>query len=285
LIVAFSALALYPDLRGLEDPGVGFPMVIRDLAPVGMRGLMLVVFFAAFMSTISTQMNWGASYLVSDFYKRFIKLDASDRHLTLASRLGSIVVLLLGGIASYFMIELKVSVDKAWKILAALGAGTGAVFMLRWFWWRINAWTEIAAMVGSLVFFVVFSLVDTGLKTEQILAIVAGLTVLTWLIVTYLTPPERKETLLAFYRKIRPDGPGWKPIAVEAPEVKTDRTLGVSIVTALFAAGIVYLTIPGLGFLIFHEFPKALGCLVSAIVCAVAVVLLMRKTGWERIAR
>ena len=102
------------------------------------------------MSTLATQINWGASYLVNDFYHRFIAPKASDRHLTWASRIATVIVLVMGGIATTFI----TSVDKAWKFIAALGAGTGAVFMLRWFWWRINAWTEIAAMVGSLVFFV-----------------------------------------------------------------------------------------------------------------------------------
>ncbi len=126
-------------------------MVIRDLAPAGLRGLMLVTFFAAFMSTISTQMNWGASYLVRDVYQRFLKPRASDRHYANASRLASLLVLLCGGVATWLMKDF--SIDTIWQILLSLGAGTGLVFMLRWFWWRINAWSEIVAMLASLVFF------------------------------------------------------------------------------------------------------------------------------------
>ncbi|MFC1757790.1 sodium:solute symporter family protein, partial [Planctomycetota bacterium] len=146
LLVAFVAVAIYPNLAESDDPGAGFAMVIRDLSPVGLRGLMLVTFFSAFMSTISTQMNWGASYLVRDVYQRFIAPNASDKQLTAASRIASLFVLVVGGVVSGVMVETGLDIDDAWKILLALGAGTGAVFMLRWFWWRINAWSEIAAM-------------------------------------------------------------------------------------------------------------------------------------------
>jgi Na+/proline symporter len=190
-------------------------MVMRDLAPVGLRGLLLVTFFAAFMSTISTQMNWGASYLVNDFYKRFVRPDAEGPHLTRVSRLVSLLILAIGSIAAYLMRD--ISVDEAWKFLAALGAGTGAVFMLRWFWWRINAWSEIVAMIASLAFFIVVSrFVESN---EYRLAIVAGLTIVTWLAATFLTAPENRETLERFYRAVRPGGPGWRPLAHLAPDV------------------------------------------------------------------
>jgi SSS family solute:Na+ symporter len=281
LMIAFVALAMYPDLRSMADPGVGFPMVIRDLAPAGVRGLVLVAFFAAFMSTISTQMNWGASYLVSDFYHRFIRPDAGDRHLARVSRLVSVFVLALGAGAAWFMRDTPV--DKAWKILAALGAGTGAVFMLRWYWWRINAWTEIAAMIASLAFFGVVS--RFVVQNEHRMAIVAALTIGTWLVVTFLTRPERPETLERFYRKVRPGGPGWRPQAAACPEVSADRNLGVSILAAAFAAGIVYLTLPGVGLIIFGQYGKAAAALSGAVVCVVVVFALMRRVGWETIAR
>ncbi len=149
LIVAFVALVKYPELRTLSDPGEGFPRVMRDLLPPGLRGWLLTAFFAAYMSTLSTQVNWGASYLVNDLYKRFIKRDATDKHYAWVSRLASLVIVLLAAAVT----PLITSVESAWKFLAALGAGTGAVFILRWFWWRINAWTEISAMVASLGFF------------------------------------------------------------------------------------------------------------------------------------
>jgi Na+/proline symporter len=279
LMVAFAALAMYPDMRTLDNPGVGFPRVIRDLAPAGVRGLLIVAFFSAYMSTISTQMNWGASYLVNDVYKRFIRPDAADRHLTRMARAVSVLVLAMGGVAAWLMRDM--SVDEAWKLLTALGAGTGAVFMLRWFWWRINAWTEIVAMVVSLVAFLVVSrFIETN---EYRMAAVAAVTIAAWLVATWVTPPERPETLERFYRKIRPGGPGWGPQARAHPEVQVDRRMGLSLAAAALAAGIVYCTLPAIGFLIFGAYGKAALAFGGAAVCAVGVVMLVKRIGWGRL--
>jgi Na+/proline symporter len=276
LIIAFVALALYPDLASMDNPGAGFPMVVRDLAPAGIRGLILVSFFAAFMSTISTQMNWGASYLVNDVYARFMRPDADDRHLARASRVASVLVLALGAGAAWLMRD--VSVDQAWKLLAALGAGTGAVFMLRWYWWRINAWSEISAMAASLAFFLLVSgFVE---RNEHRLAVVAGLTIATWLAVTFVTPPEDDSVLRRFYRKVRPGGPGWRPLAAACPDVDADRGLRWSVLAALLAAAMVYLTLPGVGLLIFGDYARAALALAGAAACAAGVAALIRRIGW-----
>ena len=203
LLVALTALAVYPDLRGLDDPGVGYPMLIRDIAPPGLRGVMLVVFFAAFMSTLSTQINWAASYLVGDFYRRFLKPEADDQHLTRVSRFATLFVMVVCAGAAWLM--RGIAVDEAWKFLAALGAGTGAVFMLRWFWWRINAWSEISAMIASLVYFVIVSQYIES--NEHRLAIVAALTIPTWLVITFLTRPGERRNA----RCVLPtDSPRWR---------------------------------------------------------------------------
>jgi len=285
LLVAFAAMVMYPELHeqvrqdDTFDAGVGFPRVIRDLAPAGLRGLMLVAFFSAFMSTISTQLNWGSSYLVNDFYRRFIRPNADQRELTRASRIATVLMLCLGGIAAWLMRDR--SIDDAWKLLVALGAGTGAVFMLRWFWWRISAWTEIAAMIGSLVFFVLVTSIaayfDVKLASEHVMAIVAGMTMVLWLVVTYVTPPESSDTLVDFYRRVRPGGPGWRPIAARAPDVAADRHLGISLLAALLATGIVFLMIPGVGLLIFGRYAPAATCIGGAIACALGVAWLMKK--------
>ncbi len=280
LLVAFAALALYPDLRTLDDPGVGYPSVIRDLAPVGLRGLMLVAFFAAFMSTVSTQMNWGASYLVNDLYKRFIRPNADERHLTRVSRVASLAVLVAGIVSARLMQD--ISVDEAWKLLAALGAGTGAVFMLRWFWWRINAWSEIVAMAASLVAFAAVSgFVESN---EYRLAVVAGLTIAAWVVATYVTRPEDDETLVRFYRSVRPAGPGWRPVARSLPGVRADEHLGLSVVAALLAAGIVYCTLPAIGLFLFGEYGRGALALAGAVACAVGMVLCIKRIGWTGVA-
>ena len=277
LMIGFAALVMYPELRGSDDPEIGFPIVMRELSPDGIRGLMLVTFFAAFMSTISTLMNLSASYLVNDIYKRFLKPGADEKHLTRVSRITSLGVLVLGGITAGWM--RNVPIAAAWKLLLALGAGTGAVFMLRWFWWRINAWSEITAMTASLIYFVIVS--NYVERNEYRMVIVAGLTIVTWLIVTFLTPPERQDVLDRFYRKVRPGGPGWAPMARAAPDIACDRHLGLSIIAALFAGGIVYLTLPGVGSLIFGQYPQAVLCLGSALGCGIMVNILIKKIGWE----
>ena len=281
LLVALTALAVYPDLRQLDDPGVGYPMLIRDIAPPGLRGVMLVVFFAAFMSTLSTQINWAASYLVGDFYRRFMKPEADERHLTRVSRLATLFVMVVCAGAAWLM--RGIAVDEAWKFLAALGAGTGAVFMLRWFWWRINAWSEISAMIASLIYFVIVS--QHIESNEHRLAIVAALTIPTWLLVTFLTRPEKEATLDAFYEQIRPGGGGWKPVAARKPGVDVDQHLVWSIIAAFLATAVVYLTIPGVGMVLFGQYGRGLLALVGALGCAVATYQLVHRIGWEKMTR
>ena len=281
IMISFAALAMYPDIRTnyiadeSYDPGVGFPMVMRELCGPGLAGLMIVAFFAAFMSTISTQMNWGASYLVRDFAEPLFLRNADDQTLAKAAKWISVFILVVGIVFGFFM--QGIPVDSAWKLLAALGAGTGLVFMLRWFWWRINAWSEIVAMLASLLYFTLLG--NSGYREEEKMAIVAFATIVTWLIATYVTPAENEQTLRAFYRKIQPDGPGWKPIAALEPEVKQDGQLGTSILGALLASGIVYCTLPAIGHLIFGRIGSAIACGVGGVLCAVGVAIILRKLG------
>ena len=283
ILVALVALVMHPELLTSADPGRGFPQVIRELAPTGLRGLMLVTFAAAFMSTISTQMNWGASYLVNDLYKRFVAPQADDRQLMRMSRLASFVVLLLGGFVAWLMVTRDVSVDDAWAFLAALGAGVGGVFLLRWFWWRINAWSELVAMFGSLLVFLGVKLWQEALPPAEQLAgeyrslLVAVLTLGLWLTATLLTAPEPREHLVRFYRRIRPDGPGWGPIAAAAPDVRPDGGLGRSILCAVLGTTVIWTTLPGIGGLIFGDYGKAALCLGVAAVAAVAMLALMPR--------
>jgi Na+/proline symporter len=284
ILVAFAAIVMHPDLLTSKDPGAGFPQVIRELAPAGLRGLMLVTFAAAFMSTISTQMNWGASYLVNDLYKRFVAPDADDRQLLRMSRLASFVVLLLGGFVAWLMVTQDISVDTAWAFLAALGAGVGGVFLLRWFWWRINVWSELVAMFGSLLVFVIVWLWQGSIEpaTErmrgeyQSLLVALGSLAL-WLTATLLTRPEPRDHLVAFYRRIRPDGPGWRPIAALAPDARPDGDLGRSLLCAVLGTTVVWLTLPGLGGLIFGNWGTAAGCLGGAAVAGMVLLRLAQR--------
>ncbi len=184
-------------------------------------------------------------------------------------------------IAAYFV--LTVAVDAAWKIMAAVGAGAGTVYMLRWFWWRVNAWSEISAMVAAfMAFLVVRNRVPTS---EYQMLIIAGSTVAAWVAVTYLTPPEKPEVLEAFYRKARPGGPGWRPVAARATDVQPDRHLGVSILLVIISSGVIYLTLPAVGFLIFGQWHKAVLCLAGAAACFGGLYVLLNHIGWKTMLR
>jgi len=277
ILVAFAAMALHPELRtwaladksaNLPNPDTGFPMLIRELAPPGLRGLLLVTFFAAYMSTVSTQMNWGASYVVNDIWKRFVAPGATDRELVRASRWASVVVLVCGGLTAWIMVRFRISPDESWGYLAALGGGLGSVFLLRWFWWRISAWSEIAAMASSLAMFAVVTVVPFGIAPQYTALIVASVSIVVWMTVTFLTRPEPREHLVAFYQRIRPDGPGWGPIAADARDVRPEGGLGRSVLRALLGTATIWLTLPGIGGLIFGDHGKAAACLAGAAAAA-----------------
>src|SRR6266849_1960310 len=189
----------------LADPETGYVRVMIDYLPSSLRGLMVAAFAAAYMSTIATQLNWGASYLVNDFYRRFWKRDRTDAHYVLASKVATVVLTIISA-----LVTLKLeSITGAWKLLIVTGAGTGGVLLLRWYWWRINAWSEVSAMVSG---FVVSVLLQTlwGLDTDKpvdfawIMIVTVTITTIVWLAVTFLTRPEAESTLVAFYRHTRP---------------------------------------------------------------------------------
>jgi solute:Na+ symporter, SSS family len=212
ILVGFVAVLQYP---GLPNPEEGYVRVMVDVLPSPYKGLLLAAFAAAYMSTISTHLNWGASYLVNDFYLRFLRPDASPRAQVMASRLATVFMM----VASVIVMSFLSSVEQGWKILIGLGAGTGLVFILRWYWWRVNAWSEISAMAASLVTSVVlatfgYDLGDPGKATyAQTMLITVLVTSVVWLTVTFLTPPETEATLERFYRRVRPGGPGWSEVS------------------------------------------------------------------------
>jgi Na+/proline symporter len=254
----------------------------------GLRGLLLTAFFAAYMSTLSTQINWGASYLVNDVYKRFIRREETDRHYAWVSRIASVIILLCGAIATTFV----TSVEQAWKLLLALGGGTGALFMLRWYWWRINAAAEIAAMVAALLFFIVVqALPKSGALSflavgEYQTCVIAFLTIIVWLVAMYATPAESTAVLEKFYRKVRPASFGWKPIKQIARDVEPDDSTFVpSLVAAACGIVLIYTILPATGAFIFGEYVKAVLLLLVAGGAAALLIALLSRIGWERFTR
>ncbi|HVR43702.1 MAG TPA: sodium:solute symporter family protein [Thermoanaerobaculia bacterium] len=223
VITALCALAIYGgpvrNAAGLEDPGGNYVQLMVDYLPSGLRGLMLASFAAAYMSTQATQMNWGSSYLVNDLYRRFLRKGAPEKHYVLASRIATVVTLILSLIATLFMSQ----ISRVWELLLTLGAGTGLVYILRWYWWRINAWSEVAAMASAFIVSISLRLLAAGHPVLDAsrprgfalnLILTTTITTVVWLVVTFATRPESHATLEAFYRKVRPAGPGWKPFAL-----------------------------------------------------------------------
>lgn len=253
ILVALVSMVVYPNL---SDPEAGYPMLMLAYLPTGLLGLMLTAFLAAFMSTIDTHLNWGASYLVNDFYKRFFKPEADDHHYVVASRISVVLIMLVAGVTSLFMN----SIAGAWKFLIALNAGIGLVQILRWYWWRINAWSEIAAMVTSaIVSAIVFTLPETKDNFAYQMLIIVPTSTLVWLVATLVTAPVSEERLIAFYQRVRPNGGWWghipsltkvQPIAESRTPALLNWVLGSAFVyCALFGFGKLLLGFYGAGVL------------------------------------
>jgi SSS family solute:Na+ symporter len=267
IITGLATVILYPTLQDKES---GYVKAFVDLLPTPWRGFMLAGFAAAYMSTIGTHLNWGASYLVNDFYKRFVKKNETQKHYVNVGRVATIFLFL----ASIAVTSQLSSVEKAWKFLLAMGAGTGLVLILRWYWWRISAWSEISAMVVSFLASLVFMNVipprfpagDPNADAWIMIGTVAVTTV-TWVLATFLTKPEPDATLDAFYRRVRPGGPGWRRVS-ERLGYGRESIPGGALAWTNWIAGIVavYATLFGLGKLVFGQLGTGLGLLAIAVV-------------------
>ena len=231
IIVALASLVVFPDLMSIQQafPNVTQDKLGHDLAysamltklPTGLLGLVLASLVAAYMSTISTHLNWGASYVVNDFYKQQVNPSATDKQLVRVGRLSTVILMVF----SAFLALLLTNALQLFDIILMFGAGTGLIFILRWFWWRINAWSEISAMFSSGIISIMLSFtflgdyffgVDGLLPSYMKFPMIVTVTTLVWIIVTYVTQPESSEVLQNFYKKIQPGGPGWKKVILEA---------------------------------------------------------------------
>jgi Na+/proline symporter len=276
IIVGLASVILYPTIT---DKEAGYAMVMRDHLPSGWRGLLLAAFFAAYMSTLATQLNWGTSYIINDFYRRFITRDASERHYVWASRLTTLALMVLSGIVTFYL----ESIRQAWEFVLESGAGIGLVLILRWYWWRINAWSEISAMIAAAAGYAAVKFFTDLVFPHTLLAVVAWTTVC-WLIVTFATSPESDEHLLAFYRRTHPDGPGWSRIAQRAG-VRTTRTLWPLVVDWIAGVVIVYSTLFGVGHLLLGTLAAGLVYLAVAIAAVGVLSLDLARRGWASVAR
>jgi Na+/proline symporter len=269
IIVALAALVLYPDL---DEPRAGFVLVMRDVLPPGMLGLLFAAFLAAFMSTVSTQLNWGVSYLVNDFWARFIRPDADEDHYVLVSRTLTFGVALLSLVVTLFLD----TIAEAWGLLLSASAGLGLVLILRWYWWRVNAWSEMAATIAPIALTVLalilnaFGIQVPGLQAEFPVNLysVVGFTTVVWLTATFLTRPTADETLDTFYRKVHPGGPGWNPVAERHPDVTPDSGLLRLALDCPVGLILVYTTLFGTGYLVLGWTAWGLLCVSVAVLAA-----------------
>jgi Na+/proline symporter len=271
IITALAAVLLYPNGVGPNhDHEASYVQAYVDLLPTPWRGFMMAGFAAAYMSTVGTQLNWGASYIVNDFYKRFLNRTASEKHLVSVSRWATVALFLL----SILVTSGIDTVGSMWELLLALGSGTGLVLILRWYWWRVNAWSEISAMIASFVIslaamaFVKARLpADSPLIQTYVMLITMSLSTVTWLTVTYLTKPEPDATLDAFYRKVRPGGPGWRRVS-ERLGFGGETIPGGALAWTNWLAGIiaVYASLFGIGKIIFGEWTSGAVLVVIAVV-------------------
>jgi SSS family solute:Na+ symporter len=280
IVTGLATVILYPNLVDKES---GYVHAFVDYLPTPWRGVMMAGFAAAYMSTVGTQLNWGASYLVNDFYKRFLRPAESERHYVKVARFATVFLF----VASIGVTSQLSSVEQAWKFLLAIGAGTGLVLILRWYWWRINAWSEISAMVTSFVVSsIAFRVVpgrfppgDPNSDATIMLVTVAASTVV-WLSVTFLTSPEPDSILESFYHRVRPGGPGWRRIAAKAG-YPGEGIPGGALAWTNWIAGIVavYATLFGIGKLIFGATGQALVMLAVAAVAFWWIARSFRQEG------
>jgi len=286
IIIALCSIVVFPDLDSIR---VAFPdmdpaFINDDLAfsamlsklPHGLLGLVIAALIAAFMSTISTHLNWGASYVIHDFYQRFIQPDASEKKLVNLGRITTVVLMVFAGALALLLSNAL----QAFNILLQIGAGTGLIFILRWFWWRINAFSEIAAMVVSFAIALYFELIYQGeMPSHMRLIIGVGITTAVWITATYLTRPTNIDILQSFVLKIRPHGMGWKPVLNSMGEraVVDDGSLGLELVNMMLGCAMVYGLLFCTGYFIYGEM------LPGVITLGVAVVSgYLLKRNWVK---
>lgn len=286
IIVALSSTIIYPHLSDIAQtfPYVDAKLIGNDMAypamlkflPAGFLGLMIAGMLAAYRSTIETHLNWGTSYLVHDFYRRFLNTGASERHYVFVGRLTTALLMICAALLTFELDTAK----NAFELILSIGAGTGLLYLLRWFWWRINAWAEIAAMVSSFLIaagFAVAAREGHVLPAHITLMITVAATTVIWVTVALLTPPTDRKTLVDFYRLVRPAGNGWKPIAAEAGVGPSPDSFASSLLGWAMGCCFVYSALFGVGSALYGRTPQAAMWLVVFVLSGVTLYRIMPK--------
>lgn len=281
ILVALSCLILYPDISPIQNPGIeegvfgkGYVRAMKDFLPTGLKGLLLAAFLGAYLSTISTQLNWGAGYIVNDFYKRFLSQSSSDKHYVFISRVATVILMALGLLITT---QMK-SVSGVWAFVMECGAGLGLVLILRWYWWRINAWAEITATLAPFIGYSVSRFLFQ-LEFPESFFVTVGFTTVSWLVVMFLTKPENSDSLQKFFDKVRPDG-NWKPFRKRS----TGNKSSIFNLTLAWIASVVmaYCILFGTGKLIFSEYLQATYFFSTSAISLVILILVLKRTNiWQ----
>jgi Na+/proline symporter len=281
ILAAMVAMVLYP---AAQDKGATYVMLIRDLLPSGWIGLMLAAFFAAYMSTLASQTVWGTSYIVNDLWRPFVKPGAPEKYYVKVSRIATFIMMIIA-----FIITTQLErISDAWKIILIASGGIGAVLILRWYWWRINAWSEISAMIAPyalLPFLLGKDFLNWNINTDYhkiFLAVVLWSTVV-WLVVTFMTKPTPKEKLHAFYRKVHPGGIGWKAIEKELPGIKGDKGYTLLFVNWILGVIMVLSALFGIGKFLFKEYLQAGIFLLIVLISAYFINGNLKKTDFKKV--
>jgi len=273
IIVALSSMLVFPQLSDIAHafpyvdpkligPDMAYPAMLKFL-PAGLLGLMVAGMLAAYVSTLSTHLNWGTSYLVHDFYRRFLVKGRQEKHYVLVGRLVTAFLM----VAAALLTTVLSTAKEAFNLLLSVGAGTGLIYLLRWFWWRLNAWSEIAAMVSSFLVAVAFFIAGKAghpVDTSVSLVATVAITTVVWLVVTYLTAPVSRERLVAFYELVRPAGPGWRAIREEADLEPSPDSLPLAMLGWLLGVTFVYSALFGTGSYLYGRTSQAI---VWTVVC------------------
>ena len=291
ILIALASLVLYPNLAdiGNEFPNavlghdLGYPAMLTNL-PSGLLGLVVASLIAAFMSTISTHLNWGSSYISLDFYKRFVKPTASEKELVGVGRISTVVLMALSALLALALS----SALSTFAILLQIGAGTGLIFILRWFWWRVNAYSEITGMIVSFVMALFFEFTEFGLEDYEKLVLGVAITTVAWIVVTLVTRPTNTKTLASFYNAVTPYGNGWKPFKKIASQQnitlqQTNDVFTIDLASMLLGIVFVYTSLFATGYLIYGNMTGAAILIAVAAVSAFTIFSLWKKRKTSKI--